>query len=116
MEVVLGVYVRGVKIKKFLDPDIVTMHLLHKGFVEEYIYWHAHGEPFVPHETKVERMVESISSVSNVHGVVNDNNNPYKTMVMDAMRMNQCHANQCPIIDEEPHEDATIFFLSFERF
>jgi hypothetical protein len=33
VEVVLGVHVRGVKIKKkFLHPDVVTMHFLHKGF------------------------------------------------------------------------------------
>jgi len=30
MEVVLYVHVRGAKIKKFLDPDVVTMHLLQK--------------------------------------------------------------------------------------
>jgi hypothetical protein len=34
-------------------------------------------------------MVGSTSSASNVHGVVNDNSNPYRNMVMDAMRMNQ---------------------------
>ena len=34
-------------------------------------------------------MVGSISNASNMHGVVNDNNNPYKNMVMDVMRMNQ---------------------------
>jgi len=50
--------------------------------------WYAHEKPFVPHETMVERMVWSTSSASNVYGVVNDNNNSYKTMVMDAMRMN----------------------------
>jgi hypothetical protein len=37
----------------------------------------------------VERVVESTSSASNVHKVVNDNSNPYKNMVIDAMRMNQ---------------------------
>jgi hypothetical protein len=31
-------------------------------------------------------------------------------MVMDAMRMNQCNASQCPIIEEEPNADATKFF------
>jgi len=54
--------------------------------------WYAHGEPFVPHETMVERMVETTSSASNMHGVVDDNSNPYRTMVMDAMRMNQGHS------------------------
>ena len=37
----------------------------------------------------IERVVGSTSSVNNVHGVVNDNSNPYKNMVMDVMRMNQ---------------------------
>jgi hypothetical protein len=31
-------------------------------------------------------------------------------MIMDAMRMNQGHASQCPIIDEKPNGDATKFF------
>jgi hypothetical protein len=76
------------KNKKFLDPDVVMIHVLHKGFLEEYMCWYAHEKPFVPHETMVERMDWSTSSASNVYGVVNDNNNSYKTMVMDAMRMN----------------------------
>jgi hypothetical protein len=52
--------------------------------MEEYLCWYAHGEPFVPHESMVERMVGSTSSASKMHIVVNDNSNPYKTMVMDA--------------------------------
>jgi hypothetical protein len=51
-----------------------------------------------------------------VHGVVDDNSNPYKTMVMDAMRMNKCHIDQCLIIDEEPNADATMFFDLFKDF
>jgi len=27
------------------------MHLLKKGFIEKYLFWYAHGEPYVPHET-----------------------------------------------------------------
>ena len=64
----------------------------------------------------VEMTVWSTSSSSNVHEVVNNNSNPYRTMVMDAMRMNQGHVGQCPIIDEEPNADTTrFFFISFER-
>jgi hypothetical protein len=59
------------------------MHLLHKGFMEDYLCWYAHGELFVHNKSMVERMVGSTSSASNVHGVVNDNNNPYRNMVMD---------------------------------
>ena len=33
-------------------------------------------------------MIESTCNVSNVHGLVNNNSNPYKTMVMDTIRMN----------------------------
>jgi hypothetical protein len=58
----------------------------------------------------VEKIVESTSSTSNVHEVVNDNTNSYKNMVMDAMRMNQCNVNQCPIVEEELNADAIIFF------
>jgi hypothetical protein len=42
-----------------------------------------HGEPHVPHEIIVEMMIESTSSSSNIHEVVDDNMN----MIMDAMRM-----------------------------
>jgi hypothetical protein len=47
----------------------------------------------------------------NMHGVVNDNNNPYRNMVIDAMRMHQGHASQRPIVDKEPHADATRFLI-----
>jgi hypothetical protein len=57
-----------------------------------------------------ERVVESTSSASNVHGVANDNSNPYRNMVMDAMRMNQGNVSQCPIVEEEPNADAIRFF------
>jgi hypothetical protein len=68
------------------------------------------AELFVRNESTVERIVGSTSSASNVHGVVNDNNNPYMNMIMDAMRMNQGNDNQCPIVEEEPNADAIKFF------
>ena len=55
-------------------------------------------------------MVGSTSSSSNVHEFVDDYNNPYRNMIMDAMRMNQDYDDQCPIIDEESNADATRFF------
>jgi stress response protein YsnF len=61
----------------------------------------------------VERMVGSTSSASYVHGVKIDNNNPYRTMIMDAIRMNQGHVIQCPIVDEKPNIDTTRFFKRF---
>jgi hypothetical protein len=45
-----------------------------------------------------------------VYGVEIDNSNPYKTMVIDAMRMNQGHAGQCLIVDEESNTDTIRFF------
>jgi len=86
--------------KKFFHPYVVTMHILHKRFIEEYLCWYAHGEPFVPHEIMVKRMVGLISSANNVHGVETDNGNPYKTMVMDAMKMNQGHVSQYQIVEK----------------
>jgi hypothetical protein len=67
--------------KKYLHPDAVMMHLLHKGFMENYLCWYAHEKLFVRNKSMGERVVESTSSVSNVHGDVNDNNNSYRNMV-----------------------------------
>jgi len=66
--------------------------------MEDYPCWYAHEELFVRNESMVERMVGLTSSASNVHEVVNDNSNPYRNMVMDAMRMNQSNATQCPTV------------------
>jgi hypothetical protein len=74
--------------KKYLHPNVVTMHLLHKGFMENYQCWYAHGEVFVSERRMEERVVGSTSSASNVHEAANDNTNLYRNMVMDAMRMN----------------------------
>ena len=82
------------------------MHLLHKGFMENYLCWYARREVFVCNKSMGERVVELTSSASNVQGVVNDNSNPYRNMVMDAMRMNQGNGSQCPIVEEEPNADA----------
>jgi len=92
------------------------MHLLHKGIMENYLYWYAHGEVFVSKRRMGETVVESTSSASNVHVAVNDNTNPYNNMVMDAMRMNQGNVSQCPIIEEEPNADAARFFDLLKDF
>ena len=73
--------------------------------------WYAHIKSFVPHETMVERMVVSTSSASNVHGVEIDNNNPYRTTIMDAIRMNQGSAGQCWIVNEKPNANVARFFI-----
>jgi len=95
--------------KKYLHPDVVMMHLLYKGFMEDYPCWYAHEELFVRNKSIRERVVGSTFSASNMHGVANDNNNPYRNMIMDAMRMNQGNVSQCPIVEEEPNADATRF-------
>jgi hypothetical protein len=48
-----------------------------------------------------ETVVGSTSSASNVHEAANDNTNPYRNMVMDAMRMKQGNVSQYPIVEEE---------------
>jgi hypothetical protein len=45
-----------------------------------------------------------------MHRVVDDNSNPYRSMTMNVIGMNQGYANECSIIDEEPNVDATRFF------
>ena len=62
------------------------------------------------YKSMVGRMDGSTSCASNMHGVVDDNNNPYRNMVMDAMRMNQGNVSQCSIIKEEANTNATRFF------
>jgi hypothetical protein len=49
------------------------MHLLHKGFMKDYLCWYAHREIFVRNDSMGERVIGSTSSVSNVHAVANDN-------------------------------------------
>jgi len=86
---------RKCKNKKYLHLNVTTMHLLHKGFMKDYMCWDAHRELFDRNESMVKRMVGSTFSASNMHEVVNDNNNPYKNIVMDAMKMNQGNVSQC---------------------
>jgi hypothetical protein len=101
---------RKCKNLKFLHQDVVTMHLLTKGFMQDYLCWYAHGELFIPNESMVERVVESTSSSSNMHEVGNENSNPYRNMVMDAMRMSEGNASEFPNVEEEPNVDAARFF------
>jgi len=77
------------------------MHLLHKGFMENYQCWYTHGEVYVSERRMKEMVVGSSSSASNVHEAANDNTNPYRNIVMDAMRMNQGNVSQCPSVRDE---------------
>jgi hypothetical protein len=58
----------------------------------------------------VEMVVGSTSSASNMHEVGNKNSNPYRNMVMDAIRMSEGNVSECPIIEEKPNADAARFF------
>ena len=78
--------------------------------MKKYMCWYAYEEPYVPHDTMVERMIGSTFNASNVHGIVYNNTTRYKNMVMKAMRMNQDYASQFLIVDEELNVDATRFF------
>jgi hypothetical protein len=81
--------------------------------VERYLCWFAHGKPYVPYMTMVEKMIRLTFSYSNVYEVVVDNSNPYSNIVIDAMWMNQGYTSQCPIVDKEPNADTTKFFFIF---
>jgi hypothetical protein len=48
------------------------MHLLHKGYMENYLCWYAYRTLFFHNESMVERVVGSTFSTSNMHGVAND--------------------------------------------
>jgi len=78
--------------------------------MENYQCWYAHREVFGSKRRMEETVVRSTSSASNVHKAANDNTNPYRNMVMDAITMNQDNVSQCPIIEEEPNADAARFF------
>jgi hypothetical protein len=78
--------------------------------------WYAHGELYVFYDTIVERMVGSTSSVNIAHEVVNDNSNSYRNIIIDTMRMNKGHVDQCPIIDEKLNADVTICFELLKDF
>jgi len=76
------------KNKCFLIQILLWYIFYKKKFMEKYLCWFALWEPYVPYKTLIEMMVESTSSFSNVYGVVDDNNNNCRSMVIDAMIMN----------------------------
>jgi len=49
-----------------------------------------------------------------VRGVVDDNHNSHRNMIMDIMRMNQGYADKFSIVDEKFNTNMTMFF--FKRF
>ena len=61
----------------------------------------------------IERIIGSTSSSSNMYEVVDDTSSHYRSMMMDAMRINHGYLIESLCINEEPHVDATRFFLIF---
>ena len=110
VEAVLDIHVRGVKIKSFSIQMLLRCIFYKKSFMEKYLCWFSYREPYAPYETMIEKMIGSPSNFSNVHEVVDDNNNCYRRMIIDAIIINQGDASECLIIDEEPNVDACRFF------
>jgi len=73
--------------------------------VDRYLCWFIHREPYIPHETMVERISGSTFSSSNMHEVIDENSNPYRNIIIDVMGMNQSYVGQCLIVDEESNVD-----------
>lgn len=61
-------------------------------------------------------IIESTSSFSNLHGVIDDNSNCYKSMVMDKIKMNQGYTSECSIVDEESNTNMAKFFEVLKDF
>jgi hypothetical protein len=58
----------------------------------------------------LKRIIGTTPSSSNKHEVLDDNNNHYRSMVMDAMRINHSYLDESLRVDEEPNIDAVRFF------
>jgi hypothetical protein len=78
--------------------------------MEKYLCWFTLVKSYVLYETIVEKMAKSISSSNNVYEVVDDNNNHCKSMMMDAMRMNQDYADECSIMIKNQMQTQLSFF------
>jgi hypothetical protein len=72
----------------------MTMYLLKKWFVKKYFYWFTYEEPYVPYKIMLERIVGSISSSNIMHEFADNNSNPYRSIVMDAMKMYRDYSSE----------------------
>ena len=97
------------KNQKFQKEDDVCNHLLRRGFLPYYKNWTVHGEPY-----DTDNMVGPSSG--GISRVVNDEGdaNPYRNMVLDAMRDDDAYYNDkvCSnvVIEEPPNLEASNFF------
>jgi hypothetical protein len=64
----------------------------------------------------IETMIGSTSSSRNVHGVVDDDNNHYRNMMMDTMKINEGYACEYSSVDKESNEDIVRFFGILKDF
>jgi hypothetical protein len=64
------------------------MHLFKKTFVKKYLCWFTYRKPYVLYITMLERMAGSISSSRNITRFIDDYSNSYRSMMIDAMKMN----------------------------
>ena len=62
-------------------------------FIEKDLYWFVHKELYIPYKTMLEMIVGSTSSSNNIHNVVYDNSNRYRSMVMYVIELN--HSYSC---------------------
>jgi len=69
---ILDVPYKRYKNKNIFYPNIIMIHLQQKRFMKGYLYWCAHRESYVSHETTIKKMIGSTSSSSNVHEIVDN--------------------------------------------
>jgi hypothetical protein len=84
--------------------------------MEKYLCCFAHEELYVPYEIIVERIVGSTSNSDNMHKVLDDNSKGYRSMIINAIGMNQSVGDGCSIVNEESNANATSFFYLLKNF
>ena len=56
-------------------------------------------------------MVGSTSNSTNIHGFADDNSNPYRSMVVDAMRINHSYSGEGSCVDEKKIQIQLFFYI-----
>jgi hypothetical protein len=64
----------------------------------------------------LEMIIGSISSSSNIHEVVDDNSNCYRSMVMDTIKMNHSYLSKDSCVDKELNINTSRFFKFLKDF
>ena len=94
-----------VYIKKSFQPNVMTMHFLKNNSLRNTCVGLHMENP------TLEMIVGSTSISNNIHKVIDDNNNFYRSIMMDAMRINHSYLGEEGLhIDEEPNVDTNMFF------